>query len=203
VHRAEVVEHAQRLHAVIGRHLEIVASDFDALADIDLDRVDADIAIVLGGDGTILRVANRLGRHQIPVLGVNLGKLGFLAGITSDQLVDVLPEIARGEYQVIEHLMFECAIMRGGIELQRLLGLNETAILGGAPFSMLDIDLYVDAELVTGLASVRNPADQSSYDDRSAGRRQCRSDIRNHGAPAAWRDGSGCGWPAGSSAGAD
>jgi NAD+ kinase len=72
-----------------------------------------------------------------------------LAGISSHQLVSALPEIVRGNCQVIDHLMFECRIVRGEVELCRRLGLNETAILGGAPYSMLDIDLYVDAELVT------------------------------------------------------
>ena len=90
---------------VVGESLDFAA---------ELDRADADLAIVLGGDGSILRAAHQMGYHQLPVLGVNLGRLGFLAALQPEQLDQALPEIAAGRHQVVEHLMIECTATRGG-----------------------------------------------------------------------------------------
>ncbi len=87
--------------------------------------------------------------RQLPVLGVNLGRLGFLADLTPAKLIEVLPDIAAGRFCTIEHLMFECTVSRDGRVLHRRLGLNETTVIGGSPFTLLAVDLYVDAELVT------------------------------------------------------
>src|SRR5262249_35228655 len=87
--------------------------------------------------------------HQIPVLGVNLGKLGFLADTQPEALGEILPHVAAGRYRVVRHLMFECSVHRGDRELSRTLGLNETAVLAGPPFAMIEVQLYVDGELAT------------------------------------------------------
>ena len=87
-----------------------------------LDAIDADLAIVLGGDGSILRAAHQMGYHQLPVLGVNLGRLGFLAALQPEQLDQVLPEIAAGRHRVVEHLMFECTATRAGKPLCQVAG---------------------------------------------------------------------------------
>ncbi len=140
---AEVV----RLRPLIQQHLDLVLCDLE-MRD-GLENVEADLAIVLGGDGSILRAARRMGYHQRPVLGVNLGKLGFLADFSVDEFLTLLPHICEGQYSTVEHLMFECRVLRGEQVLHCELGLNETAILGGLPFTMLDVQLYVDAEPVT------------------------------------------------------
>lgn len=134
--------------AEIAKHVNIVFCDFDEPPRRSLDDVEADFAITLGGDGTILRAATRLANLALPVLGVNLGRLGFLAGIPVDELEPALHELLANRFRIIEHLMFECAV-DGQQQSNRCLGLNEAAILGGAPFSILEVDLYVDGELVT------------------------------------------------------
>lgn len=108
-----------------------------------------DLVIVLGGDGSILRTARWLGYHQAPVLGVNLGRLGFLADVSSDNVELALADLAAGRYRRVDHLMLECDIIRGDTLLHRELGLNETSILAGPPFSMIEIALHVDGELAT------------------------------------------------------
>jgi NAD+ kinase len=145
--RSEIRAAVDRLRPTIERHLPVAHASFDFASN--LDAVDADLAIVLGGDGSILRAAHQMGYRQRPVLGVNLGRLGFLAALQPEQLDDVLPEIAAGRHRIIEQLMFECTATRGGQPLCQALGLNETSVLAGPPFAMIDIQLYVDGELVT------------------------------------------------------
>jgi NAD+ kinase len=132
---------------LIEKHLKVVSASYDSAES--LDSIDADLAIVLGGDGSILRAAHQMGYRQRPVLGVNLGRLGFLAALQPAQLEGALPEIAAGRHQVIEHLMFECSVSRGGKPVCQALGLNEAEVLAGPPFSLVEIQLYVDGELAT------------------------------------------------------
>jgi NAD+ kinase len=61
----------------------------------------------------------------------------------------VLPEVCAGKYCLVDHLMFECRVLRGADERHLRLGLNEASVLAGPPFTILDIQLYVDGELVT------------------------------------------------------
>ncbi len=145
--RPDVAAEAKRLRSVIEEHAEIVCTDFHFSED--LSDIEADLVIVMGGDGSILRAAHQMGSRQLPVLGVNLGKLGFLADLLPDRLVEVFPEVCRGKFRVIEHLMFECQVLRDGKVLHQVLGLNEAAVLGGPPFAILDVQLYVDSELAT------------------------------------------------------
>jgi NAD+ kinase len=147
--RPGVAQEAERLRPLIERHAQIVA--WDLSGQMDLSGVEADLAIVLGGDGSILRAAHQMGSRQLPVLAVNLGRLGFLADLAPHELPTVLGDLSRGgiERQVIEHLMFDCCLLRDGSLLATRLGLNEVAIQTGPAFTMIDLDLYIDGELVT------------------------------------------------------
>ncbi|MFZ5829171.1 MAG: NAD(+)/NADH kinase, partial [Planctomycetota bacterium] len=145
--RPRVVEEAERLRPLLEEQAQVVAADFSG--GEDLSKVEADVAIVFGGDGSILRAARQMGRRQLPVIAVNLGKLGFLADLTPAELPHVVSDFAAGRLKVIEHLMFECRVLREGQILTEQLGLNDCVIHAGAPFRMLAIDLYVDSELVT------------------------------------------------------
>ncbi|MCC7474688.1 MAG: NAD(+)/NADH kinase [Pirellulales bacterium] len=145
--RAELRSAVSGLRPTIERHLQVVGESLDFSSD--LGSTEFDLAVVLGGDGSILRAAHQLGNRQRPVLGVNLGRLGFLAALHPEQLDQALPEIAAGEHQVIEHLMLECTVVRAGKALYHSLSLNEVAVLAGPPFAMVEIQLYVDEELAT------------------------------------------------------
>lgn len=145
--RPGVLEGAEQLRPVIQRHARIVAEDFSGTKD--MSQVKSDLAVVLGGDGSILRAAHQMGYRQVPVAAVNLGRLGFLADLSPAEIPQVLKDFAAGKVEVIEHLMFECRVLRNGELLHRQLGLNEVAVQVGYPFTILNVDLYVDSELVT------------------------------------------------------
>lgn len=144
--RPGVKEEAQRLLPFLQQHGEIVV--FDLLQEADLSSKLADVALVLGGDGAILRAARQMGYRQVPVLGVNLGKLGFLAHVSSEELQECFPAVARGDYRVTHHLMFEC-LVESPAGSQVVLGLNEILIHAGPSFHMLDLELSIDDESVT------------------------------------------------------
>jgi NAD+ kinase len=145
--RAELRAAVDKLRPTIAKYLKVVGESLDFGAE--LPTKDFDVAVVLGGDGSILKSAHQLGHHQKPVLGVNLGRLGFLAALQPEQLDQALPQIASGDHQVNGHLMLECTAMRSGKPVYRSLCLNEASVLAGPPFAMVDIELYVDGELVT------------------------------------------------------
>lgn len=145
--RADIAAEAQRLLPLVAKHTQVELVDLSEQRD--LAQLDFDVAVVLGGDGSILRAAHQMGRCQRPVIGVNLGKLGFLADFSPVEFLSLLPNICTGSLSVVEHLMYECQLLRHGQLLQQRLGLNEVAVFAGAPFSIVEIQLYVDAELVT------------------------------------------------------
>ncbi len=145
--RRELAAEADRLATLVDKHADVVRADLSA--GDNLGRAEFDLAVVVGGDGSMLRAAHQMGRQQRPVIGVNLGKLGFLADLSPDEFVASLPAICTRPLPVVEHLMFECQVIHGGRTLHKHLGLNEVAVLAGPPFAILNVDLYVDSELVT------------------------------------------------------
>ena len=145
--RPHFLEEIRRLRPVIEQCTQIVAEDFSGQEDVS--SVEADLAIVLGGDGSILRAAHQMGQRQLPVIAVNLGKLGFLADVSADELPRILGELSTGRLQITEHLMFDCRVIRNGETEFQQMGLNEIAVRTASPFLLMDINLYVDSELVT------------------------------------------------------
>jgi NAD+ kinase len=141
--RPGVSEAAAKLVPWIRALAQVVVVDLDQRED--LSRYEADITLVLGGDGAILRAARQMGHRQLPVLGVNLGRLGFLADLSVEALKQWLPKVLQGEYRITRHVMFE--MFEGeapGQDTRGRLALNDVSIFNGAPFHMLDLDLLID-----------------------------------------------------------
>lgn len=110
---------------------------------------ESELAVVLGGDGAILRACREFGSHQRPILGVNLGRLGFLADLSPDEFRSRIDCIERREFRVAHHLMFECELERADGSREAFLGLNEVAVLAAASLSMIDVELEIDGEPIT------------------------------------------------------
>jgi len=127
--------------------VEIAATDFGT--GLDYAATLADLVVVLGGDGAILRACRQMGMHQRPILGVNLGRLGFLADVSPSEFREHFAEIQNRDYRVVEHLMYECRLTRSDGAAQSFLGLNEVVVSSGAALRMIDVNLAIDGEPVT------------------------------------------------------
>jgi len=140
--RPGVMEEVTRWLPFLREQAEVMVVDLaqeTQLADVPL----ADLALVFGGDGAILRAARQMGYRQVPVLGINLGRLGFLADIHPQEFQDCFLQVARGDYRVTRHLMYECVIA-GGTVPRTFLGLNEVVVQAAPPLHMIDLGLEID-----------------------------------------------------------
>lgn len=109
----------------------------------------ADLLVVLGGDGTILAVAREVGERRVPILGVNLGTLGFLAEVAPDEMFEMLGRVLADEILLVPRMRLLVRASRGGRELTRELALND-AVLNRSDLSrMIDLEARADGVPVT------------------------------------------------------
>ncbi len=143
VNRLRVRSELDRVVRILEKSADI--QTIDENESLDLTEKQWDLVVVLGGDGSILSAARRMSLNQMPVIGVNLGRLGFLAALDANELEQIWPHVCAGEYPIDKHVMLQCGIVLQSGELSGTqLALNEAAILGGPPYSMLHIDLFID-----------------------------------------------------------
>jgi NAD+ kinase len=156
--RAGVRQEVDRWLPMLRAQAEVLVVDL--LQECDLQELPAaDLALVFGGDGAILRAARQMGYRQAPVLGVNLGRLGFLADIHPQEFHGCFLKVCQGNYRVTRHIMFECLIEDDGAAPAQIpgvrpaartfLGLNEVVIHTAPPFHMLDLHLEVNGGAIS------------------------------------------------------
>lgn len=114
----------------------------------DDGEVEADVAICLGGDGTFLDAVSKIGKHEIPIVGVNTGRLGFLANFSPDELEPLVRNLYDGKYKVESHSVIELSCddlkLRGNT-----CALNEIAILKHDISAMISIHTSINGEYLT------------------------------------------------------
>lgn len=103
-----------------------------------------DMLLVLGGDGTMLKAIRLLNGREIPVLGVNLGSLGFLTSVPRDDIGTALQRVADGDFTVSSRSMLECVIGRCGKASSRYRALNDVVITRGASTRIITLDIFID-----------------------------------------------------------
>jgi NAD+ kinase len=122
---------------------EVVETSLDS-SRLAAEVAGAEVAIVFGGDGTMLRAARALAPLAVPMLGVNLGRLGFLAGGSLEELDGFLAEIAAGRCTIEERTLLEARLRRsGGAELEAL-ALNDVVVARGKEVRSIHIDVKID-----------------------------------------------------------
>ena len=140
--RQGVAAEVERWLPLLKEKVEVLTVDLRQERDLSTLPL-ADLALVFGGDGAILRAARQMGYRQVPVLGINLGRLGFLADIHPQDFSECFLQVVLDNYQVTRHLMFECVI-EAGAGKQTFLGLNEVVVRAMPPFRMLELEMEVD-----------------------------------------------------------
>ncbi|MBI2361031.1 MAG: NAD(+)/NADH kinase [Deltaproteobacteria bacterium] len=106
----------------------------------------ADLIIVLGGDGTLLSVARLVERPEVPILGVNMGGLGFITEVAVDELESVLTRVLAGDYSVEKRLTLEIRVMGKKGSPKRFRVLNDGVITKGARSKIISLETYVGKE---------------------------------------------------------
>lgn len=139
---------ALTLHAPwLARRFDVVTRDTDGTAD--LSRVRADLAVIFGGDGSILSLARRLGGNPVPVLGVNTGRLGFLADVPLDAFRETLGRLLRRPLRTSDRMMIEVSIRGRDGATRSALALNDAVIARGSVSRMVHLALTVGDDPLT------------------------------------------------------
>jgi NAD+ kinase len=132
-----------RVDAECARHTDLPAEDTATLA------AEVDLIISLGGDGTLLAVARATGSRRVPILGVNLGTLGFLTEVNLDEIFPALETVLSGEAEIVSRMRLEVVATRDGRELGRFLALNDAVITKTALSRMIDLETSTAGQEVT------------------------------------------------------
>lgn len=151
---------------------DIVASCGIDECTIDILR-EGDFAVVFGGDGTIISAARLLSQMNIPVIGVNLGKLGYLAEFSVDELEKYFDDIVAGKTRTEKRMMLSCKIFSQEKEKFSSSAINEIFITAGEPFGMIELQISVDGQSLAGCASdgliVSTPTGSTAYNLSAGG----------------------------------
>ncbi|MDR0758372.1 MAG: NAD kinase [Tannerella sp.] len=150
-------------YAFLARALKRLPQALDMSAD-DMSRLDVGLSV--GGDGTFLRTAALINKLHIPILGINTGRLGFLADISEDQIADALAELVEGNYRTEERMLLE--LQTKGSALQGYNhALNEVAVLKRDTSSMITIHTYLNDEYLTSYQAdgllIATPTGSTAY----------------------------------------
>lgn len=138
----------------------------EVLADADL-AATATLAIAAGGDGTLLSLARNMVEHNVPLVGINLGRLGFLTDIPADQVEALLPPMLAGDFSEEPRTLLTSTLVREGRVLHAAMAMNDVVIARGKDASMIEFSVSVDDEFVYTLRAdgliVATPTGSTAY----------------------------------------
>lgn len=141
-------------------------TDFEALSPEQVGQ-RCDIAVVVGGDGTMLGIARELARWNVPLVGINQGRLGFITDVPFDQYKQALAPMLAGDYEEEQRSMLEGDVWRDGERIYEGLSMNDVVVSRGATASMVELRVDVDDEFVANIRAdgliVASPTGSTAY----------------------------------------
>ncbi|MBW8846182.1 MAG: NAD kinase [Burkholderiales bacterium] len=139
---------------------------YDALSHDELGKA-CDLAVVVGGDGTMLGFAREMARHGIPLLGINQGRLGFITDIPIERWRESLAPVLAGDYEVEPRAMLEGAVLRDGESIFSGLALNDVVVSRGGTAGMVELKIEVGEQFVANMRAdgliVASPTGSTAY----------------------------------------
>ncbi len=145
------------------------ATGIDAYPSLSVDELgrQCDLAVVLGGDGTMLGIARQLARHGTPLVGINQGRLGFITDIPADRFEEVLTPMLAGEYVEEQRTMLEGRVQRDGAIIFDGHAMNDVVVSRGATASMVELKIDIGAEFVANIRAdgliIGSPTGSTAY----------------------------------------
>ena len=168
-HVAEVIEEFARFAK--GKAETIASCCLEDCTTEILEKCD--FAVVFGGDGTIISAARNLSQSNVPVIGVNLGKLGFLAEFSIGELKQLFKRIISSEVLIEKRMMLGCRIFSDGQEKFCSSAINDIFITAGPPFRMIELKVAVDGQPLASCVSdglvISTPTGSTAYNLSAAG----------------------------------
>ena len=170
--RENQIETAMCLPFELDEHSRLELPPHVKLAPIEKELETADVLICFGGDGTILHAAKDANAHNIPILGVNMGSVGFMAELEHSEL-NQLSKLASGNYEIESRMMLDVCVRRDGQEIAREVALNDAVITKGAVARVLDLEISADKVLMATFSGdgvvVSTPTGSTAYSMAAGG----------------------------------
>lgn len=168
-----ILRNGSELPRQVGSEIVAWFAERGVAAEIDLINADMDILVILGGDGTLLHVADQAARHRIPVVGVNMGSLGFLAEIAVDERYEALERIMTGAAVVEERLMLKARLRdRRGLADWHY-ALNDVVISKGNVDRLVRMEVWADGEFINSYRAdgliISTPTGSTAYNLSAGG----------------------------------
>jgi NAD+ kinase len=141
-------------------------TDFGSVSIEEASR-SCDVVIVVGGDGTMLGIARQVARYDLPVIGINQGRLGFITDVPIDGVQDALRAMLQGKHETEHRTMIEGGIWRDGERIFEGLSLNDVVVSRGATASMVDLRVEIDGQFMTNIRAdgliLASPTGSTAY----------------------------------------
>ena len=141
-------------------------TDYEALSPSEMGR-RCDIAVVVGGDGTMLGIARELARHNLPLVGINQGRLGFITDVPLAHYRETLESMVAGDYEEEHRSMIEGGVWRDGHKIFEGLSLNDVVVSRGATASMVELRVDIDGDFVANMRAdgliIATPTGSTAY----------------------------------------
>lgn len=152
---------------VIAEHDAATAMDAPSLSRDESELARADFALVLGGDGTLLRTSRIMAPAGVPMLAVRFGSFGFLADTEPSGAHEAIEKVLQGDFRIEERMMIQAAVHRGGRKISSSAALNDVVIAKGPLARMLRLDTHVSGKYISTYSAdgliVATPTGSTAY----------------------------------------
>jgi NAD+ kinase len=164
---------AHGCQVVVERETGRVVADGAAVVELAALPARVELIVVLGGDGTLLSVARVVHGHDVPILGVNLGGLGFLTATTLEAMYPTLEAVLRGDFAAEERMALAVSLERGGEPLAEYQAVNDVVIAKGGLGRLIDLEVSVDGQTASAYRAdgliIATPTGSTAYNLSAAG----------------------------------